>query len=127
MALLNALDDTDVPRWDRFHERRADPSCLARAPECRRRLLETLPADAPVGLFRGDFQTANLFCSFAGEPLAVIDWELTGIGAALNDVGWICTFNDAKAWRESAALGRPMFLDPDALGRRGAPASRRRT
>ena len=105
----------DVKRWDRFHERAADPERLARAPDCRRRLLATLPDDAPVGVFHGDFQTANLFCSLDGELLAVIDWELTGIGATLNDVGWICTFSDPKAWHGGAALGRPMFLDPDTL------------
>ena len=112
----------DVERWDRFYERRADPKCLARAPECRRRLLETLPADAPTGIYHGDFQTANLFCSFDGRLLAVIDWELTGIGATLNDVGWICTFSDPKAWHGGAALGRPMFLDPDTLMRLYAEA-----
>ena len=109
----------DVERWDRFYERAADPECLSRVPECRRRLLETLPADAPVGIFHGDFQTSNLFFSMpgAGRPaglLAVIDWELTGIGATLNDVGWICTFSDRDAWAKGA-VERPAFLDPQTL------------
>ena len=43
--------------------------------------------------------------------LAVIDWELTGIGSTLNDVGWIATFNDAKAWSDSSLIGSGM---PDA-------------
>ena len=106
----------DVERWDRFYERAADPHLLARVPDCRRRLLETLPSDAPVGIFHGDFQTSNLFCSSDGQLLAVIDWELTGVGATLNDVGWICTFSDPQAWsRESGT--RPMFLDPEILSR----------
>ena len=105
----------DVERWDRFYERAADPDALARAPECRERLLATIPEDAPVGIFHGDFQTANLFCSLEADLLAVIDWELTGIGATLNDVGWICTFSDPQAWAGGRALGRPMFLDPDTL------------
>ena len=108
----------DVERWDRFYQRAADPECLARAPDCRRRLLETLPSGAPVGIFHGDFQTSNLFFSTAGEAagtlLAVIDWELTGIGAILNDVGWICTFSDRGAWARDR-VERPMFLDPDTL------------
>ncbi len=108
----------DVERWDRFYERAADPECLARAPACRRRLLETLPSDAPVGIFHGDFQTSNLFCATAGdnagELLAVIDWELTGIGATLNDIGWICTFSDRAAWAKGSGE-RAMFLDPDTL------------
>ena len=109
----------DVERWDRFYERAADPECLARVPDCRRRLLETLPADAPVGIFHGDCQTSNLFFAMPApqrppELLAVIDWELTGIGATLNDVGWICTFSDRQAWAKGTG-GRPMFLDPETL------------
>ena len=108
----------DVERWDRFYERAADPECLARAPDCRRRLLETLPSQAPVGLFHGDFQTSNLFFSMPSERppelLAVIDWELTGIGATLNDVGWICTFSDTDAWAKGTGE-RPVFLDPETL------------
>ena len=108
----------DVERWDRFLPRAADPECLARAPECRARLLATLPADAPVGVFHGDFQTSNLFFTTtgadAGTLLAVIDWELTGIGATLNDVGWVCTFSDREAWARGDGE-RQMFLDPDTL------------
>ena len=109
----------DVERWDRFYERAADPECLARVPDCRRRLLETLPSDAPVGIYHGDFQTSNLFFSMPTaerppELLAVIDWELTGIGATLNDVGWISTFSDRDAWAKGTAE-RPVFLDPDTL------------
>ena len=109
----------DVERWDRFYERAADPECLARVPDCRRRLLDALPSDAPVGIFHGDFQTSNLFFSMPTaerppELLAVIDWELTGIGATLNDVGWICTFSDRDAWAKGSGE-RPMFLDPETL------------
>jgi aminoglycoside phosphotransferase (APT) family kinase protein len=104
----------DVMRWDRFYERAADPERLALVPDVRRRLLERLPNDAPVGIFHGDFQTANLFCSKDGRLLAVIDWELTGIGATLNDVGWIVTFSDPLAWDDGAGK-RPYFLDPDTL------------
>ena len=108
----------DVARWDRFYERAADPECLAGVPDCRRRLLDTLPTDAPVGVFHGDFQTSNLFFD-AGRTatprlFAVIDWELTGIGATSNDVGWICTFSDREAWAEGDGA-RPAFLDPDTL------------
>ncbi len=104
----------DVVRWDRFYERAAEPQCLALVPEVRKALLEHLPTDAPVGVFHGDFQTANLFCSKRGDLLALIDWELTGVGATLNDVGWITTFSDPKAWPTGDGA-RPMFLDPDTL------------
>ena len=92
-----AFED-DVERWDRFVDRAADPERLRLVPRVRELLLRKLPAGAPVGMFHGDFQWSNLFFSFQGELLAVIDWELVGVGATLNDVGWIATFNDPAAW-----------------------------
>ena len=93
----------DVARWDRFLQKLAEPERFALQPRVRERLLARLPADAPVGIFHGDFQVGNLFYAFDGRLLAVIDWELVGIGATLNDVGWIATFNDPAAW---PSLGR---------------------
>lgn len=107
----------DVERWDRFYERAAEPSMLSRAPEARALLLSRVPESAPVGVFHGDFQTANLFCSPNDEQAnlkAVIDFELCGVGATLNDVGWIATFSDPDAWPKGEGA-RPMFLDPDTL------------
>ena len=105
--------DEDVTRWDRFYEKAAEPQMLADVPKVRQRLLDTVPQNAPIGIFHGDFQTANLFASKAGQLLAVIDFELTGVGATLNDVGWICTFSDRAAWHSESP--RTMFLDPDTL------------
>ena len=88
----------DVSRWDRFLPKLAEPARFALQPRVRERLLARLPGDAPVGVFHGDFQVGNLFYSFDGRLLALIDWELVGVGARLNDVGWIATFNDPAAW-----------------------------
>lgn len=95
--------DTDVARWDRFAQKAADPERLALAPRVRERLLSRRPAEAPVGIFHGDYQPSNLFFSFGGELLAVLDWELVGVGATLNDVGWMATFHDAPAWAEGGS------------------------
>jgi aminoglycoside phosphotransferase (APT) family kinase protein len=95
-APIPAADD--VVRWDRFLAKVAEPERFALQPRVRERLLAALPGDAPVGVFHGDFQVGNLFYSFDGRLLAVIDWELVGVGATLNDVGWIATFNDPAAW-----------------------------
>jgi aminoglycoside phosphotransferase (APT) family kinase protein len=86
----------------------ADPERLALVPEVRQRLLDTVPPDVPIGIFHGDFQWANLFYSADGTLLAVVDWELTGIGATLNDVGWIATFNDPGAWAGDRGVGGTM-------------------
>jgi aminoglycoside phosphotransferase (APT) family kinase protein len=98
----------DVTRWDRFYERAADPERLALVPRLRERLLASLPENAPTGIFHGDFQWSNLFYSFGGKLLAIIDWELTGIGATLNDVGWIATFSDPLAWQDG-------YVDSDVV------------
>ncbi len=106
--------EDDVLRWDRFLEKAAEPGRLARVPEIRARLLERIPRGAPVGLFHGDFQWANLFFSTDNRLLAVIDWELVGIGATQNDIGWIATFNDPEAWAHRGGV-TGFLLPPDEL------------
>jgi len=95
-----ALQD-DVNRWDRFVEKAADPECLELVPDVKRLLLEQIPSSSPTGIFHGDFQWSNLFYATQGKLLAVIDWELVGIGATLNDIGWFATFNDPQAWADA--------------------------
>jgi aminoglycoside phosphotransferase (APT) family kinase protein len=95
----------DVERWDRFLPKVAEPGRFALQPRVRERLLAAPPHGAPVGVFHGDFQVANLFFSFDGRLLAVIDFELTGVGATLNDVGWLATFNTQRAWDQSRGGG----------------------
>ena len=94
----------DVTRWDRFVDKAADPDALAEVPALRQLLLDRMPATAHVGLFHGDFQFSNLWYSSAGALRAVLDWELCGVGATLNDVGWAATFNDPDAWDHEGAV-----------------------
>jgi len=94
--------EADVTHWDRFYERSAEQELLALFPKVRERLLERMPAQPHIGIFHGDFQWMNLLFATNGDLLAVIDWELTGIGATLNDLGWIITFNDGRAWAEGS-------------------------
>ena len=84
------------------------PDALADVPRLRRLLLERLPGDVPIGLFHGDFQFSNLYFTAAGELRAVLDWELCGIGATLNDVGWVATFNNTRAWQHDGAVPEGM-------------------
>ncbi len=106
--------EDDVARWDRFVERAAEPESMRLQPEVRSRLLATIPRSAPVGLFHGDYNWSNTFWSMEGRLLAVIDWELCGIGATLNDVGWVATFNDPEAWAKDAAA-LPILIPADDL------------
>lgn len=102
----------EITRWDRFAERAADrEELLALAPAVRGRLLETMPTGFDIGLFHGDFQFQNLMYSRSGTLLAVIDWELCGIGPTLNDLGWITAFHDKPAW---GPVPRPSTAFADA-------------
>jgi aminoglycoside phosphotransferase (APT) family kinase protein len=116
----------EIERWDRFADRAADrEELLALAPTVRGRLLATMPASFDVGLFHGDYQFQNLMFSTDGALLAVIDWELCGIGPTLSDLGWIGAFHDREAWgpvpRPSTAFARVDELNHwyfEALGER---------
>ena len=93
--------ESDIYRWDRFVEKAADAEKLRLVPEVKQLLLDKLPAESPIGIFHGDFQWSNLFYSDTMQLLAVIDWELVGVGTTLNDIGWFATFNDPEAWADS--------------------------
>lgn len=105
--------DEDVTRWDRLFERAEEAHYLRKWPEVRQKLLDTIPGDTRVGVFHGDFQWSNLLFARDGTLLAVIDWELVGIGATLNDVGWIVTFNDPSAWAHPGGGGNGLMGAPD--------------
>jgi aminoglycoside phosphotransferase (APT) family kinase protein len=104
---------TDVTRWDRFWERSADPELVRRAPEVRQRLLERPPPAPRNGIVHGDFQWTNVL--FDGDRLvAVLDWELVGIGPVLNDLGWIMAFSDPENWT-SEVYTTALLPSPEAL------------
>ncbi|MFI5315469.1 MAG: phosphotransferase family protein [Myxococcota bacterium] len=106
--------EDDVTRWDRFVERAAEPESMRLVPEVREELLGSIPRGAHVGLFHGDYNWRNTFWSKEGRLLAVIDWELCGVGATLNDVGWVATFSDPEAWARGGEV-TPMLLPADEL------------
>ncbi len=105
--------EADIVRWDRFWERAADPDHVRLGPELRKRLLSRLPERPKAGVVHGDFQWTNLFYSDE-RLLAVIDWELVGVGPVLNDLGWLMVFSDRDSWahesRSEAAIPSPAEL-----------------
>lgn len=105
----------DVTRWDRFYERAADQHLLALQPRVRQLLLDHVPSETNIGVYHGDFQWSNLLFDREAHLQAIIDWELTGIGATLNDVGWICAFNDPSAWDHPGATPEGFMPHADEL------------
>lgn len=115
----------DVMRWERFRERAAEPEAMALGPAVRDKLLQRIPSSFRIGLFHGDYQWSNLLYGTDGTLLAVLDWELVGIGAVLNDLGWILTFSDPGAWSLPEALfGAGLLPEPEELLEMYARASR---
>jgi len=89
--------ETEIRFWDNILAKAAEPQWVTQGQEVRDLLLQHQPSDPPIGLFHGDFQGSNFL--FDGEQLiAVLDWEISGIGGQLLDLGWLLVFLDAESW-----------------------------
>jgi aminoglycoside phosphotransferase (APT) family kinase protein len=114
--------DAEVHFWDRLLDKSAESEWVPMGRAVRDRLLATMPFDPTIGVFHGDFQTSNLLFD-AGELVAVLDWEISGIGAQLLDVGWLLMMNDPASWSDGAGLSIvPPF--PDLVARYAAATGR---
>lgn len=58
-------------------------------------LLDNLPESGESRLVHGDFRNGNLMVSPERGIIAVLDWELAGVGDPVRDLGWVCT----NSWR----------------------------
>ena len=102
--------ETEIRFWDTILAKAAEPQWVTQGQEVRDLLLQHLPQDPPIGLFHGDFQGSNFL--FDGETLvAVLDWEISGIGGQLLDLGWLLVFTDPESWD---TLCRPIPSVPPA-------------
>ncbi len=114
--------ETEVRFWDPLLAKAADPEWIALGERTRDLLLAAVPQDPTIGVFHGDFQTNNLLFD-QGHLVAVLDWEISGIGAQLLDLGWLVMMNDPHSWSDGAGLaGVP---DPATLVGRYAEVSGR--
>lgn len=98
----------EIRFWDPILAKAAEPAWIVAGERTRDLLLDRLPADPPVGLFHGDFQTNNILFD-DGRLVAVLDWEISGLGAHLLDLGWLLMMNDPASWfdGEGLAIGPP--------------------
>jgi aminoglycoside phosphotransferase (APT) family kinase protein len=104
----------EMKRLDHLLDRPTlDPELTALAPKLRARLLATLPEKPRIACVHGDFQWANILFDESG-PTALIDWEISLIGPALLDVGWISFFADPKSFHDGAR-GAPPILSTDEI------------
>jgi len=91
-----------------------EPKVVGRAPELRERMRATFPPAPQIGFVHGDLQWSN--CLYGdGRVFAVIDWELSQIGAVLIDPGWLCFFSDRETWGTATDLVPEHVPEPDEL------------
>lgn len=126
--------EVEVDQWVPLMQKAAEKDWIGMAERTREVLLACLPSETHVGVFHGDFQTNNVLFD-GSEVVAIVDWEISGIGAQLIDIGWFLFVNDAASWYDgesylsvvpsfkeivgwySAAVGRTITLDDLAFYR----------
>jgi aminoglycoside phosphotransferase (APT) family kinase protein len=103
VARLHRLDPADVPasvprrdidgelaEWGRYLDWYADGA--RRVPTLHRALdwcRENRPStDPPPSVLWGDVRLGNLIVDDAADVVAVLDWEMTTVGAAEHDIAW---------------------------------------
>jgi aminoglycoside phosphotransferase (APT) family kinase protein len=112
----------EIRFWDPILAKSAEPAWITLGEGVRDRLLATVPTIGHVGVFHGDFQTNNVLFH-EGRLVAVLDWEISGIGDQLLDLGWLLMMNDAASWATGAEL--PVLPPFESLVERYAAATGR--
>ncbi len=101
-----------ITRWERIYAQAPEPAWTAAGAATARALEATLPTGQPIGLFHGDYQPGNVLFK-DGRLTGIIDWEISGIGAHLLDIGWLMMAADTANWHPQ---WRPLFPpSPDTL------------
>lgn len=93
----------EIRFWDPILAKSADPAWIQLGERVRDRLVDTMPTGGEIGVFHGDFQTNNVLFD-QGRLNAVLDWEISGIGDQLLDIGWLLMMNDAASWAHGAEI-----------------------
>lgn len=86
-----------ITRWERIYAQAPEASWATAAAATARALLDSLPTGQPTGLFHGDYQPGNVLFH-EGRLTGIIDWEISGIGAQLLDIGWLMMAADRANW-----------------------------
>lgn len=107
--------EAEITRWDRIIAQSPEPAWIDQAHITRELLLKTLPVDQKIGLFHGDYQPGNILYH-NGQLEAVLDWEISGIGSPLLDVGWFLMIGDRESWSDSwKPASSPVVADMVAM------------
>lgn len=91
-----SLDD-ELNLWERIMRQSPEPSWIAKGEKALALLKDSVPDGLPLGIIHGDFQPGNILYH-NGKACSVVDWDISGIGSRLSDIGWIMTCLDQEAW-----------------------------
>jgi len=103
----------EVERWDRILAKAAEPAWRRQGEIVRELLVRAGPPPSPQGLLYGDCQPGNILYDATGQLVGLLDWELSGIGAQLYDLGWLLMIGDRESWHPDWCPVNP--LTPEAL------------
>lgn len=95
--------EQEVAFWRALLPRHPEPEWSAAGEELADRLLATDPGGHRTGLFHGDYQPHNLLYEAGGALVAVVDWEIAGVGPVGLDVGWLAMMLDQECWHAERA------------------------
>ena len=95
--------ETEIHFWEPILAKSAETSWIGLGERVRDQLLASIPSAGTVGIFHGDFQTNNVLFH-EGRLVAVLDWEISGIGDQSLDLGWLLMMNDAESWAHGREL-----------------------
>lgn len=110
--------EREVAFWRRLLPRHPDPAWAALGERLAEQLLATDPRDHRIGVFHGDYQTHNVLYDEAdGHLVAVVDWEIAGIGPVGLDVGWLAMMVDQSCWHAERAAVALVSEDPATIRR----------
>lgn len=99
------LPDWEEPRslldelslWERIMRQSPEAAWVEKGEKALALLRSSIPDGSPLGIIHGDFQPGNILYQ-NGIALSVVDWDISGIGSRLSDIGWIMTCLDREAW-----------------------------
>jgi aminoglycoside phosphotransferase (APT) family kinase protein len=108
----------EIARWEPVLAKAPEPAWVAAALKLREALLVQPPERGTVGLFHGDYQTNNvLFSPANGNVVAIVDWEIAGIGMQGLDVGWLSIMTDRSFWGPEQQARMQVLTAPDKTKR----------
>ncbi len=117
----------EIDFWAPMLGRSSEPAWTDAGTALRDALLAGIPDDPAVGVFHGDFHTNNILFDADGTLAAVVDWEISGVGAQLLDLAWLAMFTDPGCWEPAFGARMRVTADPAWLRERYETATGRST